>query len=284
MTSFIVYSDPSHSWLEVDRALVRSLGILESISFCSYEQGDKLYLEEDCDVGKFLTAYKNENEDPHIEGKHTNGRSFVRDLSRFVYTVEEEQEEMKKEFSFELPRCVLELYRFCSNNSNRPGLSKIAVEKIDDLNFVAVAVDGHRLGLVNFKISHNGNDVMPDKFGIDAESAKQILKGAKKDNYYSGSFEAEMLRIKNCRSEVVSHSILGDFPDWRQIMPKDMIRGEGLIGINAQYVGDLGTYLKKVGLPPNVEFMVQDNLSPILFQAKIDDDTSFEAIVMPCKV
>lgn len=49
--------DPAHSWIEVPRALVDTLGIAASISVYSYEAADgTLFLEEDCDAPLFEEA------------------------------------------------------------------------------------------------------------------------------------------------------------------------------------------------------------------------------------
>ena len=55
---YIFHTDPGHGWLEVTRAELIRLGILENISAYSYEKGDKVYLEEDCDASRFVAAKK----------------------------------------------------------------------------------------------------------------------------------------------------------------------------------------------------------------------------------
>jgi hypothetical protein len=58
--TFTWYSDPGHGWLKVNREDIEELGIEEKISACSYQTPGKrvVYLEEDCDAGIFLRAYK----------------------------------------------------------------------------------------------------------------------------------------------------------------------------------------------------------------------------------
>ena len=46
--------DPGHGWLEVGRAEIDRLGV--SVSSYSYIRGDKVFLEEDCDMGAFMKA------------------------------------------------------------------------------------------------------------------------------------------------------------------------------------------------------------------------------------
>lgn len=49
-------SDPGHGWLEVPRSQIVGLGIEKDISRYSYQRGHVVYLEEDCDMPKFITA------------------------------------------------------------------------------------------------------------------------------------------------------------------------------------------------------------------------------------
>jgi len=55
---YIFHEDPGHGWLEVKRAELVKLGILDQISHYSYQKDDKVFLEEDCDATKFLQAKK----------------------------------------------------------------------------------------------------------------------------------------------------------------------------------------------------------------------------------
>lgn len=50
------YSDPGHGWAAVKRQLLEDLGIADKISTFSYQKGKTVYLEEDSDLPKFLTA------------------------------------------------------------------------------------------------------------------------------------------------------------------------------------------------------------------------------------
>lgn len=51
------FEDPQHGWLAVKRKALEQLGIEKEISGCSYQRGETVYLEEDCDAGKFMKAY-----------------------------------------------------------------------------------------------------------------------------------------------------------------------------------------------------------------------------------
>lgn len=49
------YEDPTHGWLEVHKDEILEVGIENDITSCSYVNGDYVYLEEDYDIGLFLS-------------------------------------------------------------------------------------------------------------------------------------------------------------------------------------------------------------------------------------
>jgi hypothetical protein len=49
-------SDPGHGWLRVPVAELVELGIADQISEYSYREGDDAWLEEDCDMARFVYA------------------------------------------------------------------------------------------------------------------------------------------------------------------------------------------------------------------------------------
>ena len=83
-TEFFFYTDPGHGWLEVPRSLLHELGIAEKISEYSYQRGDSVFLEEDCDYFLFYQAMKNaRREYTTIDVNQPRGDSFVRSLARY---------------------------------------------------------------------------------------------------------------------------------------------------------------------------------------------------------
>lgn len=52
------YSDARHGWLAVKRQELIDLGIAKTISYYSYERGQTVFLEEDCDMLRFMSAYE----------------------------------------------------------------------------------------------------------------------------------------------------------------------------------------------------------------------------------
>lgn len=55
-TAYTYYNDPGHGWLKVERKELVDLGILDKISHYSYQRGESVYLEEDCDASAFIAA------------------------------------------------------------------------------------------------------------------------------------------------------------------------------------------------------------------------------------
>ena len=59
--------DPGHGWLEVPAAELEALGIAGQISGYSYLHEGRAYLEEDCDLARFMEALKARGERPTFE-------------------------------------------------------------------------------------------------------------------------------------------------------------------------------------------------------------------------
>ena len=54
--TYTYFTDPGHGWLRVKKSELDALGIANQISPYSYMRGDHAYLEEDCDMAKFMKA------------------------------------------------------------------------------------------------------------------------------------------------------------------------------------------------------------------------------------
>ena len=52
------YNDAGHGWVAVKRKELVELGILDKISGFSYQKGNMVYLEEDCDASLFVKKLK----------------------------------------------------------------------------------------------------------------------------------------------------------------------------------------------------------------------------------
>ena len=73
------FSDPGHGWLQVPVECLKSVGLKTSdFSSYSYRHTSAVYLEEDCDAPRFLTACKACNVVPVIRENHTNYDSPIR--------------------------------------------------------------------------------------------------------------------------------------------------------------------------------------------------------------
>lgn len=56
MKVYTFHCDGGHGWLAVKRSELATLGIADKVSSYSYQKGDTVYLEEDCDLTLFMDA------------------------------------------------------------------------------------------------------------------------------------------------------------------------------------------------------------------------------------
>ena len=81
---FDFFMDPGHGWVKVPKVLLKHLGIESKISSYSYQQGEYAYLEEDCDAGEFIVAYKKKFADvPKFNERVSNRSSRVRNYESY---------------------------------------------------------------------------------------------------------------------------------------------------------------------------------------------------------
>jgi len=81
MLELIFHTDNGHGWIEVSKSLVKKFGT--RVSQFSYEKDDKVFLEEDCDAGRFLKALKDDGIEVKIVGKNFNGSHPIRNYNRY---------------------------------------------------------------------------------------------------------------------------------------------------------------------------------------------------------
>jgi hypothetical protein len=83
--TFLVYSDPGHSWAKVPKAfLVRIIGPHWRSVFTpfSYERGEFVYLEEDDDAGRFVNWCRANGIEPVFKsGSCSNRYSRIRNYA-----------------------------------------------------------------------------------------------------------------------------------------------------------------------------------------------------------
>lgn len=74
----VYHSDPGHGWLAVKMSELKMFGIEASISSYSYVKGNTVYLEEDCDMSKFITAASAKGIDIKVKQGACRDRSPIR--------------------------------------------------------------------------------------------------------------------------------------------------------------------------------------------------------------
>jgi hypothetical protein len=85
------YTDPSHGWLEVKRSDLIALGIENQISRYSYEQGARVYLEEDNDMSRYMEAAAAAGWTIKTADFHNDAESFIRLLKGYQSTAASRQ-------------------------------------------------------------------------------------------------------------------------------------------------------------------------------------------------
>ena len=78
---FKFYADAGHGWMAVKRDILETLGLLDKVSSYSYQRGNTVYLEEDCDASLVFQALGAGNIRLK-EGKFVD-RSPIRSYERF---------------------------------------------------------------------------------------------------------------------------------------------------------------------------------------------------------
>lgn len=87
---FRFISDPGHGWLEVPRALVVELSLLDKISGYSYQHRDQVYLEEDCDAYLLIQRLREQRREYQLEEVYQDPTP-IRRYQRFQLSASEQQ-------------------------------------------------------------------------------------------------------------------------------------------------------------------------------------------------
>jgi hypothetical protein len=77
------HNDGGHGWLECGRELISSADITDKISKYSYQHGDNVYLEEDCDMPLLLDALRKRSIGVVVNDMYQD-ESPVREYERFT--------------------------------------------------------------------------------------------------------------------------------------------------------------------------------------------------------
>ena len=82
--TFQLYSDPGHGWLKVTRGDLKRAGLIEKISSFSYQRGESVFLEEDCDLALFLSFLKREEIQFKIKESTAQKSSKIRNYTPYT--------------------------------------------------------------------------------------------------------------------------------------------------------------------------------------------------------
>lgn len=80
----IFYSDAGHGWGVVHRKELIKYNVIDKITKYSYQKGDWVYLEEDCDLYMFIQAVEKTGQKVTLKCRRSTQRSRIRDYQRFV--------------------------------------------------------------------------------------------------------------------------------------------------------------------------------------------------------
>jgi hypothetical protein len=78
-----VYTDPGHGWGAVKRTVLTDLGIANRVTAYSYQRGQSVYLEEDCDLSLLIGALRERGITPVFDERHTDRRSPIRSYESY---------------------------------------------------------------------------------------------------------------------------------------------------------------------------------------------------------
>ena len=83
--SFNYYSDPGHGWIKVSKKLITELNIADKITPYSYERGDQVYLEEDCDASRLIQTLELQGIKPVFKQFNSNRSSKIRSYNSYRF-------------------------------------------------------------------------------------------------------------------------------------------------------------------------------------------------------
>ena len=74
----MMFTDPGHGWCRVRRSEKIFQSVAHLISGCSYQRGDYVYLEEDCDLAEYYKAIVAKGYEIEWKCNHTDKTSKIR--------------------------------------------------------------------------------------------------------------------------------------------------------------------------------------------------------------
>lgn len=84
MKTYKYYQDAMHGWIAVKRKELEAYDISDKITSFSYQKGDTVYLEEDCDAATFYNKVKEKTgEYPTLTPKYVGEYATIRYYERY---------------------------------------------------------------------------------------------------------------------------------------------------------------------------------------------------------
>jgi hypothetical protein len=82
-----VYSDPGHAWLKVRKSQANKASVYmgEKISSFSYQRGEFVFLEEDCDLGIYVRYLEAIKRPYKFVEHHTDKSSKIRGYQNYSF-------------------------------------------------------------------------------------------------------------------------------------------------------------------------------------------------------
>ena len=83
----VYYQDPGHGWVAVKREWLHALKIEDRITPYSYQRGQTVYLEEDCDMAQFHVAATAAGWAVTYSPRNSTWRSPIRSYDRYMPSI-----------------------------------------------------------------------------------------------------------------------------------------------------------------------------------------------------
>lgn len=84
-----VFCDPGHAWGKVARSELIEMGLIDKITSYSYQCGEWVYLEEDCDLARYVDALEKAGFTPRFKSSYSKNSSKIRTYERFTFKINE---------------------------------------------------------------------------------------------------------------------------------------------------------------------------------------------------
>jgi len=203
---------------------------------------------------------------------------------------------------FEIPRAVLELYRFTSKEDARVNLQYINIvkEKGSLGSVTATATDGHRFCHFSWP-PHEKADYSGLPFDLLGAEARDILANSSRKRVVgTTTFSLALSKTPFVETSEGKRFLLSkkpddamDFPDWQQLKPQRLSERNPIssqypqvYGVDLDYFMDFSKFLKSIGSRPQVTFHYlgdQVRFGPILIVPQYEGVGTIEYVVMPCR-